>query len=464
MSENVEKTKKTMNPALKQSLIAIAVLVVICLVCGLLLALCNDLLYVSDEEKLNRAMAKIYADYKSDDEFNKNFTLSNNTNTYGTVTEVKKSTDGAYVISSKGGGGYKGTVTIYLVVKQETAGGKLDTVIKAWSIKEHDGETFLGNITSKQQETWYVGKSIAEYDSAAFALANNKVSGTTLSSTAINNAVKAACVYCIDVLKLVSTPESEAKDAIYALLGAEYADYTFTSVADADGFSEYKVGDNSLSFYFEGTKSGAASLEAYVYGEGDDRQIVVVTAGLTHADRLQAEVVAKSDNATDEVVNKVKGLSYFEYLVHKSHAEFEYAGMAEVDSAFTATIGTVNGVYKSTDGSVVIQATGNNGWEDGTITINVVIANGVIKGWWIVSNEKQSFIGNINDAWNEKVKNWYVGSSINEDIALVDDETVDGVLVPGNKLTGTTFTSTAINNAVNTACKYAREVLAKEGE
>lgn len=452
-----EKVKRPMNPALKQSLIAIAVLVVICLVCSLLLALCNDLLYVSDEEKLNRAMAKIYAGYKSDDEFNNNFTLSNNTNSYGTVTDVKKSTDGAYVISAKGGGGYKNTITIYLVVKQETVAGKPNAVIKAWSIKEHDGETFLGNITSKQQSSWYVGKSIADFDGDAFALSNNKVSGTTLSSTAINNAVKAACQYCIEVLKLVSTPESEAKDAIYALLGAEYADYSFTSVTDADGFTDFTVGEQSLSFYFEGTKSGADSLEAYVYGEGADRQIVVITAGLTHAERLTAEVIT-SANASDEVVNKVKGLSYFEYLVRKSHAGFEYAGMAEVDGSFTATNGTVNTVYTSTDGSVVIQATGGEGWESGTVTINVIIANGEIKGWWIVTHDKQSFLaGNVLSKW-DTVKKWFVGQSIDTVLTTVVPETGAG------KGTGATYSENAITNAVNTACKYAKDVLAKEGE
>lgn len=39
-----------------QAVKAVAVLVVICLVCCLLLALCNDLLYVTEEEKFNRAM------------------------------------------------------------------------------------------------------------------------------------------------------------------------------------------------------------------------------------------------------------------------------------------------------------------------------------------------------------------------------------------------------------------------
>lgn len=444
MAEKVKKEVK--NPALVSAVKAVAVLVIICLICGLLLALCNDLLYVSDDEKLSRAMKKIYSAYQSDDEFNKNFKLENATNSYGTITEVKKSTDGAYVISAKGGGGYKGTVTVYVVVGNASSGK--DVVIKAWTVKEHDGETFLGNITDTHKSTWYVNKSITAYNDADFALSNNKVSGTTLSSTAINNAVKAACVYCIDVLKLVSTPESEARDAVVALLGSDYDGYTFTSVADADGFSEFTIGDGALltlGFYFEGTKDGADTLEAYVYGEGQDRQIVVVTSGLTHEERLAADVVAQSDNASEAVVSKVKGLSYFEYLVHKSHEGFEFAGMGEVDADFTAANGTVNKIYTSTDGSIVIEATGTGGYQDGTVTINVVIADGVIKGWWIVSHEKQSFLPNIINSAD--AKNWYVGTSIDDDIELGN-----------NKVTGTTMSSTAINNAINTACSYARSL------
>lgn len=444
MAEKVKKEVK--NPALVQAVKAVAVLVIICLVCALLLALCNDLLYVSDEEKLSRAMKKIYPNYgDGDKDFNEHFKLDSATatNAYGTITEVKKAEDGAYVISAKGGGGYKGTITLYVVVGNATNGK--DVVIKAWTVKEHDGETFLGNITDTHKSTWYVNKSITAYNDAAFALSNNKVSGTTLSSTAINNAIKAACVYCIDVLKLVSTPESEARDAVVALLGADYDGYTFTNVADKDGFSEFAVGEQALSFLFEGTKADSDTLEAYVYGEDDNRQIVVVTSGLTHDERLAADVVAQSDNASDEIVEKVKSLSYFEYLVHKSYAGFEFAGMDEVDADFAGANGTVNKIYLSTDGAIVIEATGNGGYEGGTVTINVVIADNVIKGWWIVSNEKQSFLPNIINSAD--AQNWYVGTAIDGDLTLGN-----------NKVSGTTMSSTAINNAINTACEYARNL------
>ena len=443
-----EKAKQT-NPAVIQAVKAVAVLVIICLVCGALLALCNDLLYVDEDTKLARAMQKIYADYGTGDkEFNEaNKSFSAVKNDYGTVTDVKKAQDGAYVISAKGGGGYKGTVTVYVVVKQQVTNGKTDAFVMAWTIKEHDGETFLGNITSKQQSSWYVNKSITEFNSASFALANNKVSGTTLSSTAINNAVKSACQYSIDVLKLVSTPESEARDAVLALLGATGEGYTFSSVADSEAFAEFAVGEQALSFYFEGSKANADSLEAYVYGEGSDRQIVVVKSGLTHEERLAQDVVAASDNASADVIAKVKGLSYFESLVHKSYAEFAFAGEETVGA--THGNGIVNKVYKSTDGAIVVEAKGNGGFEGGTITINVIISGGTIKGWWIVSHENQSFLaGNILSKW-DTVKEWFVGQSIDTVLPTVTPDNGEG------KGTGATWSENAIINAINTACEYA---------
>ena len=68
-----------------------------------------------------------------------------------------------------------------------------------------------------------------------------------LSVTLIN----AAAYYCINVLKLVSTPESEAKDALVALLGTEYDGYGFVAVNDAEYLEACKVGDKELSFYFQ---------------------------------------------------------------------------------------------------------------------------------------------------------------------------------------------------------------------
>ena len=51
------KSKKSLNP----SILAVLVLVVIALVSGGLLAILNDLLFVSEEERTNRSLNKVYA-------------------------------------------------------------------------------------------------------------------------------------------------------------------------------------------------------------------------------------------------------------------------------------------------------------------------------------------------------------------------------------------------------------------
>ncbi len=81
-------------------------------------------------------------------------------------------------------------------------------------------------------------------------------SGATHTENAIGYAINAAAYYCINVLKLVSTPESEAKDALVALLGTEYDGYGFVAVNDAEYLEACKVGDKELSFYFEGRNQG----------------------------------------------------------------------------------------------------------------------------------------------------------------------------------------------------------------
>ena len=131
-----------------QAVKAVAVLVVICLVCCLLLALCNDLLYVTEEEKFNRAMRKIYPEFSLAEEVALDSKYSSNA-TYGEVLSVVKSTDGAYILQTKGIGGFSsGTITIYVAV----TGGENPT-IAGWTILANEGQSFIGNITSNHQKT-----------------------------------------------------------------------------------------------------------------------------------------------------------------------------------------------------------------------------------------------------------------------------------------------------------------------
>lgn len=432
-NQNVDTSPKKTKSTAAESAKTVAILVAICLFCCVLLAVCNDVFYVSEEDQLQRAIAKVYPGTFSSPVAQTLDSAAAENSAYGKVTAVYKSAEGDYIIRSQGIGGYGGTVTLYVAVRSS------DATIVGWSIVESDGETLLGNITSSIQKTWYVGSRV----DADLLLADNKVSGTTLSSRAINNAVNMAAYYCINGLKLISTPESEARDAVVALLGEGY---TLNVVDDADYLAACVAGDSALSFYFEAVKDDV-QLAVYVYGEDSNRQIVAVKDNVTHTERLEeSAVAAKSGNASAEVVSQAQNRSYFEYKVQKSHAGFTYDGLAELDADFAANeaYGSVDKVFTSADGSIVVQATGIGGFSDGTVTVNVIIADGVIKGWYIVSSQSQSYISNITAA---QEASWYVGQSISSEIALGD-----------NKVSGVTRSSTAINNAVNMACYYARNI------
>lgn len=452
-TENAASTKEMKRGTIIQAVKAIAVLVCICLVCGALLALCNDLLYVSDDVKTSRKMQKVYPGFSLAEE--PAVDAAGATTPYGTVQKIYKSTDGAYVFQSTSNGvGFSGgNVTLLVAVS-----GGTEPAIAGWTILDNAGQSFIANIKPNYEKKWHIGSSITEVQPTVAPNTNaGKGSGATYTENAIANAINAACYYAINTLKLVSTPESEAKDAIVALLADKAAGYNFVSLTDTDYFAACKAGEKELSFYFEGTKDGATPLAVFVYGEDDNRQIVVVDDSLSHADRLTANVVASTDGATEDMVTAAKTNGHFEFTIKQIYAEFVYDGLAELDTEHATTAkGKVNKVYKSANGAIVIEATGNEGWDSGTVTINVVIADNTIKAWSIVSNDKQSFIDKVISNW-DKIKDVFVNDSIYTEYNTVTPDAGQG------HGTGATWSENAITNAIKTACSYASSTTQQGG-
>lgn len=95
---------------------SLAVLIAIVLVAGALLAICNDLLYISDEERLARSLSKIYGKEVTAEEVE--LTDEERSYTYGTVNAVYYiHDDGNYLFQTTGEGGYSnGTVTVWTIV------------------------------------------------------------------------------------------------------------------------------------------------------------------------------------------------------------------------------------------------------------------------------------------------------------------------------------------------------------
>lgn len=180
MSQKVERTQKAVY--------VVTVLVVICLVCTLLLAFAKDIFAVSDETKFNRSMDKIYPGFEK--LADREVVVDENIPAFGEVKSVVEAVDGGFVVEVVGNGGYKnGSVTLYVAFSNKK-------LVKGWSIKESVNQSFVSKITDAHTKTWYIPVNEDDYLlPESYPLGNNKATGATYTSTAINNAVNTAVYY-----------------------------------------------------------------------------------------------------------------------------------------------------------------------------------------------------------------------------------------------------------------------------
>ena len=448
-----------------QALKAIAVLVVICLVCGALLALCNDIFYISPEERARREEAKINASLKEvypelsnpqTIEIKKDFAANAS---YGSVKKVVRSEDGVYIIAAEGIGGYGGSITALIVIGA-------DAKIINWTISDVGGETYAKDVLAHTD--WYKGQQIST------DIELLKHGGATLTSTALNNAIKMASYYAMNVLNLGENLEGDARNALAEKLAAtEYADYSFETVSDNKEYmtSALKGIDGAVdgSYYFVGKKTGAADIEVYALRTENDIHIAILKSGLVHSDRVDDANLLFVSETKDEselqgkMVDAVQALSYFEYGMQGLYASFLYAGTEDVNETYKANdaYGTINKIYKSVDGAKIYEAVGKGDYGknddlSGLITINVVIKDNKVQGWSFIStttgNSYMYMITNkYNDATNP-TKDWYKDSDISAPIEM-----------GANKVSGASRSSTAINNAVNMVAYYVRSTATEQG-
>lgn len=435
-----------------QAFKAIAVLVVICLVCGALLALCNDIFYISPEErarreeaKINAALKEVYPNLENPEtiKINKNFETYG---AYGSVSKVVKSADGAYVIAAKGNGGYGGVpITVLIAISPEAK-------IVAWKVSDAGQETWM-NLVEPHTE-WYVGEQISTDLPVLSA-------GASYSSLALNNAIKTASYYAMNVLNLGSNPQKDAEDAIAALLAdTAYADYTFAVSSDLKYRAALSDENNAMSYFFVGSKEGASeTLDAYVYNVEAQAQVVILKGNLGYAARHEASaVIAKSDGIADELVTKVQDLNYNEFKIRTYLENFRLAQYIAITDGWITDDARINSVCVGEDGSYVVNATGRSDWASGSVTVNVVIKDALITHLNLESNEGQSFIDRIVSQW-DMVQGWFVGNGIDTKFDTIPP--VDEGSTPGH--TGATYSENAIKRAVNYACEYVKSATQQGG-
>lgn len=259
-----------------QAFKCIAVLLSILLVCGILLTVCNSLFYVSAEEKLARAISKIYGDTVA---YNVETVDSEVAVTSAQVLEVYEITtdkyEGDYLLKVKGNGGYGGgSVTCWIRVNATEDGA----VVKKITIDSNVGQSYITKITSGA-----LSKLINKQDSEDFTSFDTDgiKTGASFSMGAISNAANGALTYVNaklgnfaefygyqynDYLDDATTVAVNGSTVEYSIVtkGEIYGKFNITiHVAPVDGvkkITKYEITQNGSSTIFPGNDTDYATL------------------------------------------------------------------------------------------------------------------------------------------------------------------------------------------------------------
>lgn len=182
-----------MNSEVKKNWVKpLGVLLLIVLLCTFLIAVCNDLLAVSEEEKFNRTLQKIYGGSASV-KTTLSVTSENSAYEDGTVNAAYEMSDGNYLVNATGKGAYQGgTVTVWAVIR--TKNGALEGVGKVLFDSTTVGKyfeppaAFMEDFQNHDEEV-SMGWLFGEFTGTVPA------TGATASARAINNAVNTAILF-----------------------------------------------------------------------------------------------------------------------------------------------------------------------------------------------------------------------------------------------------------------------------
>lgn len=186
-----------------QAFKCIIVLLVIALVAGGLLAILNDVLYVTEEERTMRAIEKVYGQEMNYSELE--YSQDQLTNSYGSLSKVYSLENGNYLVQSTGGEGYKGgTITVWVVLTvKDGAFGGIEKVV----LESYEKQTLM----SKLSYDVYSAHNDEITGDVYFTTSGDGIkvliSGATYSTNALNNAVDCALKFAREVLFAASAEE-----------------------------------------------------------------------------------------------------------------------------------------------------------------------------------------------------------------------------------------------------------------
>ncbi len=161
----------------------ISFLLMLAVVLGGTLAILNDILYVSPEERTARAIKKIYGEEK---EYSITFEKNSDENPYkydcGELLKIYNVGEDM-LFQTVGFNGYKGgTITLWIkVVKNETNSMVIEKIV----VESYDKQTLMSKFDGSYSEKFYENVTTVGDDN--FFVPNT---GATYSAKAYNNAVK----------------------------------------------------------------------------------------------------------------------------------------------------------------------------------------------------------------------------------------------------------------------------------
>jgi hypothetical protein len=270
----------------------IVVLLAIIIVCGAFLTICNALFEVSDAERTNRAISKIYGKSVSVDTLE----VPADKATQGDATILgayKNGEDGNYIIASKGTGGYSGgSITCYVVI--EMSGSSISGIGKVVVSSYDSSQTQIAEITSSSAflNSFSSGyKADIEYSTDNFV-----VTGSTKSSNAVCNSVNGALSY----VKTVILGQSAAADPFADFAYTANLNKTRSSYTVENGVVSYslrikatsplqpnpfginieveKTGDNATIKSYTITSNGTTDTSKYTMYDGIENLLIGKTA------------------------------------------------------------------------------------------------------------------------------------------------------------------------------------------
>lgn len=182
----------------------ITALLLIAAASGGLLSVLNDVLFVSAEERTDRAIIKIYGELKQYDvEYD---AAEGGAETidygYGRIDKVFTVDNGAdYLFKTTGYRGYKeGTITLWVRVSVNGGVYSIEKVV----LESYEKQTLMSKLGGEYYGKFRLSDVTAEYKAGRLFSATdedknyNAVSGATFSATAGNNAVNCVLKYLSD--------------------------------------------------------------------------------------------------------------------------------------------------------------------------------------------------------------------------------------------------------------------------